>query len=517
MIVVLVGPLYGQTDSTIQRIIKLGQTDNRTIQWLDELTNRIGGRPIGSSNYAAAVNYAVMRFKEWGLKVYLDSVTTLPIGFNRGPAYGRLLSENGMILHFATPSFTVGTKGVQRGHVLIEPKTQREFDRMKGALKGAWVLISGKNNGWPIDYSESGNQKRMEVRQKNAEIEKQNDEIRRYNWQHRHDGQTKELLPMIEEPALFYPEMVEAGILGVIQASEVPIVAMYDRKNIMNMSWDNLPKVPNILLDEHQYAIIEKMAKERRYFQLEFDIRNQFHPGPVTVYSVIGVIQGNENPDEYVLVGGHLDSYDIATGASDNAAGVAPAMEAARLIMLSGAKPRRTILFTLWAGEEFGLLGSTAWVIKNKEKLPNISAMFNHDSGPTVETSISVPEAMYNDFQAICEPLFQLNPQFPFRVNKSEPTEKPKSPGGTDTAPFIKEDVPAFGFGTDDILGTNFSYREIWHTERDTFEKCVKEYSDQTAIVTAVVVFGVANLDHLLSREGMWKAAQPPTSDKKTK
>ncbi len=83
----------------------------------------------------------------------MDEAGTVPVGFDRGPWFGRLLSDDGMILHFATPSYTSGTKGVQRGHVLIEPKSKEEFDRMKGALKGAWVLIGGKNNGWPVDYS----------------------------------------------------------------------------------------------------------------------------------------------------------------------------------------------------------------------------------------------------------------------------------------------------------------------------------------------------------------------------
>ncbi len=508
--------LSGQEVSCPEKIIEISRNDNRTMQWLDELTNRIGGRPIGSPNYEAAVQWAVIRFREWGMEVYLDSVTTLPVGFNRGPAYGRLLSENGMVLHFVTPSYTAGTKGVQRGHVLIEPKTQREFERMKGVLNGAWVLISGKSNGWPIDISPDADAKRMEIRLKNAEIEKQNDEIRRQNWINR-NGEQKPLIPLIEEPALFYKEMVEAGVLGIIQSAEIPLTAMYDRKNLMNLRWDNLPRVPDIKLDEHQFAVLEQMAKERRYFQLEFDIRNYFRPGPVTVYSVIGVIPGVEFPEELVLMGGHLDSYDISTGASDNASGVVPAMEAARLIMASGAKPRRTILVTLWAGEEFGLLGSSAWVNKNKAAMPKISAMFNRDGGPNVATSISVTEAMFPYFEEICKPLTSLHSDFPFKVLKATPSPKPKNPGGTDTAPFIVEGIPTFAFGTDDPYGTNFSYREIWHTERDTYEKCRKEYMEHTAVVTAVTVLGISNLNTLLPRQGMWQEEISPETQKKKK
>ena len=122
---------------------------------LDVLVNRIGGRPVGSDNYETAVKWAKKELEEWGMDVVLHQTGVLPIGFNRGPWSGRLLGGEtcSVALDFATPSYTVGTKGVQRGHVLIEPKTQREFDLMKSKLNGAWVLISGKSTGFPIDFS----------------------------------------------------------------------------------------------------------------------------------------------------------------------------------------------------------------------------------------------------------------------------------------------------------------------------------------------------------------------------
>ena len=120
-------------------------TDNRTMQHLDVISNRFGGRLIGSDAYENAALWCASEFRKWGMEVIMDEAGTVPVGFNRGPWFGRMLSDNGMVLHFATPSYTAGTKGVQRGHVLIEPKSREEFDRMKGALKGAWVLIGGKS------------------------------------------------------------------------------------------------------------------------------------------------------------------------------------------------------------------------------------------------------------------------------------------------------------------------------------------------------------------------------------
>ncbi len=494
---------FAQDSKVVGKIIEIGTTDNRSMDHLDILCNRFGGRLVGSDAYENAAEWCASQFREWGLQVELDEAGEVPVGFNRGPWFGRMLGEDGISLHFATPSYTSGTKGVQRGHVLIEPKTRAEFERMKGKLNGAWVLISGMNTGWPVDYSVKGDSARAKIIAENEEIDKKNQAIRMANWGKSPDEQ-EELQPLKEEPALFYKEMVEAGILGIIQASTVPIRALYDRKNINSgtLTFDNLPQVPDIKLDEHQYRIIEQKVKERRYFQLEFDIRNHFKPGPVKYHNVIGIIPGTKYPDEYVIMGGHLDAFDVATGGVDDGSGATPAMEAARLIMEAGGKPKRTIIVALWAAEEFGLLGSKNWVEDNKDKLDKISNYFNRDGGPTVANSLSVPEAMYKDFEKVCKPLNDINPDFPFTLEKMEPRPQPKTAGGSDHAYFAMNGVPTLSFGTADPKGYDFNYGEIWHTERDLYNKSIPEYQEHTAVVTAVVVYGLANLDHLLSREG---------------
>lgn len=512
-IILIVSESHSQNDSVVAKIIKIGKTDNQTMQHLDILCNRFGGRPIGSDAYENAGIWAASKFKEWGMQVEMDEAGELPVGFNRGPWFGKLLAVNGMDLHFATPSYTSGTKGVQRGHVLLEPKTQSQFDRMKKELKGAWVLVTGESNGWPIDYSADGDKIRDSIKIINLEIEKQNNEIRSYNWQHRKTEDKKELLPYHLHPAVFYKEMKEAGILGIIQSSPNPIAALYDRNNIDNMTFETLPTIPDIKLDEHQYKIIEQMAKERQYFQLEFDIRNHFKLGPVKYHNIIGIIPGTDYPEEYVIISGHLDSYDVATGGVDDGSGVSPTMEAARLIMEAGGKPKRTMLFCLWAGEEFGLLGAQSWVDRNKDKMDKISNVINRDGGPTVADGIYVTDAMREDIEKICEPLNSFNPDFPFEIKKREARELPTETGGNDASCFAVEAVPIMNFSTSDSKGYDFNYMEIWHTERDLYNKSIPEYQEHTSIVTAIVAYGIANLDHLLSREGYYKTS----SEKKKK
>ncbi|MGE4414360.1 MAG: M28 family metallopeptidase [Bacteroidales bacterium] len=505
-------------DQVANRVIEIANKENKTMEHLDILTNRIGGRLVGSDAYTNATYWVASMLEKWGLEVEISEVGQVPVGFNRGPWFGRMLSEDGMHLHFATPSYTSGTKGVQRGHVVMEPKNRAEFERMKGKLKGAWVLITGTSNGFPIDHSEYADTVRSIIIKENEKIKSYNDSVSRIN----RLNTNKKQLPIKEykdEPALFYKEMRDAGILGIIQSAPVPITALYDRKNLEYMDFDNLPTCPDIKLDQHQYEIIEQKVKERQYFQLEFDIRNHFKPGPVKFHNIIGIIKGTEFPDEFVMSGGHLDAFDVATGGVDCGTGVAPNMEAARLLALAGAKPKRSIMFCFWAAEEFGLWGSKHWVENNPEKLENISNYFNRDGGPTVANSLTVPPAMYQDFKIATKELDRINPDFPFSLNirEGEPRPKPVTAGGSDHAWFAINGVPTISFGTADPKGYDFNYREIWHTERDTYNMSIPEYMEHTSIVTAIVVYNLANLNTILSRDGLYQKPDKKETKKKNK
>ena len=495
--------IYAQS-SAVKKIIETAKTDNQTMKHLDILTNRFGGRLVGSDGYENAADWMIREFNKWGIEAHLEEAGEVPVGFNRGPWFGRLIGgDQPMNLHFCTPSYTSGTKGIQRGHVLIEPQSQAEFDRMKHQLKGAWVLVGGVNSGWPLAHSVKDDSIRNEQKIKNAEIVKKNNEIRMNNRLNNTNEPLMEIKPI---PGLFYREMVEAGVLGFIQSSTVPIRALYDRPMVNDKSttFDNLPEVCDIKLDENQYNVIKKMAQERREFWLEFDIRNHFKLGPVKYHNVVATIKGSQYPNEYVIISGHLDAFDVATGGVDCGTGIAPMMEAARLIALSGAKPKRTIVFVGFAAEEFGLLGAQAYAKSHKNELKNISYLFNRDGGPTPPIGISVPQAMYDDFVEVCKPIKDINPEYPFEVTVAKPRKKPTSMGGTDASVFAMQGVPSDGFREGDFKGYNFNYGEIWHTERDLYTKSIPEYMEHTSVVTAVVALGVANLKKQLSREGLY-------------
>ena len=132
--------------------------------------------------YTAKQFLRLIRIARIGIE--LGKSGSVPVGFNRGPWSGRLIGGDGpMALHFVTPSYTSGTRGVQRGHVVMEPRTQGQFNRMKHRLKGAWVLIPERSvNGWPIDKTAKGDSIREAVKNENIRIAAINDSLMNENW-----------------------------------------------------------------------------------------------------------------------------------------------------------------------------------------------------------------------------------------------------------------------------------------------------------------------------------------------
>ena len=467
-------------DKVTQRVLELGKTDNRTMEHASYIARNIGGRIVGSHMLNHAEDWVVQQFRSWGLEVTVQEAVTIGVGFDRGPWSGRMLSEDGFSLHFGTPAYTAGTRGPQKGRVYLEPKTQREFDRVKGALKGAWVLLeTGATNGLAIDASAQADSTRA--------------------------AQLAEGKKDIQVP--FYRQMVEAGVLGFIRPAKLPMQVLYNRAMCFELTMDTLPTACDILLDEHQFEVIKRKCTNREDFQLEFDIRNHFFPGPMKYHNILGVIKGTQYPDEYVMMGSHLDAYDIATGSTDDGQGVCVTLEAARLLAAAGAKPKRSIMFCIWTAEEYGLLGSKYFVENKTVPWNKISNYFNRDGGPLAASSIMVPPAMYDDFVKACQPLFDYNPDIPFTVVKREgdPQPRPDRAGGSDHAYFAMNGVPAISFREMDVFGYDFNYRDIWHTEDDLYDKLVPAYMEHSAVVQAVTAYGIANLNHLLSREGLYK------------
>ncbi|MFO0952429.1 MAG: M20/M25/M40 family metallo-hydrolase [Isosphaeraceae bacterium] len=444
---VLVPSLALAADQTdVEKILAAARDDSQVMAHLDVLSNRIGPRLTSSDNLTNACEWARDTFASYGLDARMEKWGEFPVGFNRGPWFGRVVEPEARPLEFITMSWSAGTKGLARGAAVLAPKDAKALEELKPKLAGAWVLSPLPDRSGP-----------------------------------RPDPEFLRSLPKVYE---------EAKVAGVIRSSTGALLLTSGNQNV---KWDSLPKVPTVTLLKAQFDEILGWVKAGKPVTLEFDIRNYFKKGPVPLYNVIADLRGTEKPDEYVIVGGHIDSWDGATGTTDNGTGCATTIEAARLLVKAGVKPKRTIRFMLWSGEEQGLLGSAAYVRAHKDLMPRISAVLVHDGGTNYLSGISATEAMLSDLEQVFDPVKSLDPKMPFAVRKVAGLFG----GGSDHASFLSANVPGFFWGQ----AGKAVYNRTHHTQHDTYDSAVEEYQKHSAIVAAVGALGIANLDHLLSRE----------------
>ena len=496
--------VHAQNDPVVAKIIQLGTTDNQVMTWNDYASNRFGGRETGTNAYTDATQWAVWQFKQFGIDAQLEEVGEVPVGFSRGPWFGRMVKPEAKELRFGTPTYTAGTKGIQHGGVVIlkadpfsappatpgasqdEVRQKRqatvqqaiaEVNANKAAFAGKWVLIAGNQRGMGRDG-----------RRPNS-IEAQ-------------------LFPPLTKA------LVDAGALGTIQSAPVTGTANTTMAgqsqpaiNVLDGfvdSWEHLPVLPDIKLLDSQYNEIKALVEKNQPVDLEFDIRNWFKMGPIKYHNVVATIKGSTYPDEYVVLGGHFDCFSGGTGGVDDGNGFAPSMEAIRLIKAAGGQPKRSIVVILFAAEENGLVGSQAWLKRHPELAPKVVMMINRDGSPMALTGVRVPETWYQDMQAIAAPLAHAFPKWPFTVEKALPRAHATSPGGTDSSSFEMVAVPTLSFATQ----TDYVYNYAWHTLNDLYSELVPYTAQQqeSAVIHAVMAYGVANLDKTLPREGVYLA-----------
>src|SRR5882724_10183386 len=139
--------------------------------------------------------------------------------------------------------------------------------------------------------------------------------------------------------------------------------------------------IPTAFITGEGYRMIFRMVQRHLPVQVEVEMTNRVGDKPMTVYNTVAEIRGSEKPDEVVIIGGHLDSWDLGTGSTDDGTGSMAVLEAARALVKSGVKPKRTIRFVLFTGEEQGLNGSKAYVAAHKDELSKISGVLVHDTG----------------------------------------------------------------------------------------------------------------------------------------
>ena len=273
-----------------------------------------------------------------------------------------------------------------------------------------------------------------------------------------------------------------------------------------NRTFDPNKVIPTVVMSNEDFGRITRIMSDGTDVTLEFNIVNRMYPEGTTSYNTIGEITGSDKADEVIMLGGHLDSWHAATGATDNAIGCAIMMEAARILKTLGVQPRRTIRVALWSGEEQGLLGSQAYVKQHfgsfeepKPGYEKFGGYFNIDSGTGRVRGASVfgpPEAA-----AIMKEI--LAPFAQDGVVSANPSRS-RNLGGSDNTSFNNAGLPGIGMGQDPIeYGTH-----TWHTNLDTYERILEDDVKKDAMIVAWSVYQLAMRDELLPRFA--KSEMPP-------
>lgn len=446
----------------LERIVQEGMENSRVMEFQDYLCNHLGSRLTGSDSFTQACEWALGEFEEMGLEVHLEEWDEWRTVWNRGQWSGRVLEPIQLELQVATPAWTAATKGKVPGEIVAMPETAEELAALRPRL--ADVYLYGRRPN-----------RRSEIRSAFSEA--------------------------VDQAApLGY---VTASRMGSVDRKYDNQIRVFGNSTVARSRYESRPTTPEIVVRDDQARKIEELLEAGEKVLVEFDIRNRFRRGPIPLHNVIADIRGTEHPDEYVIVCGHLDSWHQAAGATDNGTGTASTLEAARILSAAGVKPKRTIRFILWGGEEQGLLGSRKHVTMHRADMKNVSAVFNHDTGTNWAYSLTVTDAMYQDFQSVIAPVLELPAPDESHDGRTFKLSKTKTMrggfGGSDHASFRAAGVPAWSWG----LRGRSSYGYGWHSQWDTYDIVIPEYQKHTSTVIALVALGVADLPHLLSREGV--------------
>ena len=462
-------PLAAQS-SALEQIQRAGQEDNRVQDHLRILTRRFGPRLTSSQVLYDAQVWAMQTFRSFGLEARLERWGEFPVGFHRGPGSARMTAPEQRELECITRCWSAGTLGPVEGRALITPRSPEELEALLVDLPGAWVL--------------SRRLGRDERRAWQEELAGDDE-----------DADGRRLLEELEEA--FDSACEEAGIAGRVRSG--PGDGLLVSGGNYRIDPDDLPSAVTVTLRGDQFKQVVEDIEAGAEVRLEFDIDNRFVPGPIDLYNVVADIEGTEFPDEYVIVQAHIDAWDGAQGTCDNGTGTSTTLEAARILASLGERPKRTIRFILYGGEEQGLLGSAAYVKEHSEDLERTSIVLNHDNGPNPLKGISATEAMIDDFQQVFAPVKELDPERPFEVLKVDGIRG----GASDHASFVKEGVPAFHW-----IQSQEGYRHVHHTQHDTFDYADADDQRFNATVVALSAWGFAQLDGLVDRTNM-RAPQP--------
>ena len=479
----LTGMILAQGDvETITKILEEGKASNKARLHLETITGQIGARLTSSMALEDGQKWAMEQFKSFGcVNVHLEKWGEFPVGFDRAKSgqVGQMISPFARELQFTTPSWTPGTKGLQKGGVIMEPTSVEEVTSHASDYRGKWMILAATPPPSPRAGAGGGAVAAGGSRPPGP------------------GGGRPPLTPQEQSAAdlrtTIRAAAFKAGIKGTVAGSRNELVQTGGQYKI---DWNKLPTETRITVRKSDYDAITVAMKGDKKVELQFDIKQSFRKGPIAIHNVIAEIPGTEKRDEVVIVSGHFDSWDGpgSQGALDNGVGSSVTLEAARILMATGAKPKRTIRFILWSGEEQGLFGSAGYVKTHAAEMDKISCILVDDGGTNYWGGFVGLESQRFMFQPSMDALMATFPDMPmvFRAQATMPRG-----GGSDHASFNAIGVP--GFFTLETGVSDYNY--VHHTQHDRLEAAINAYLIQSSTSAAVTSFNIACASTMMPRQ----------------
>jgi carboxypeptidase Q len=466
---------------------------------LHQLTDIHGPRLTSSPGFNAACEWSIEKMKEWGMEnAHLETWDFPYAGWTDGKFYARVLTPYTRNIVGMPIAWTPGTRGLVRAEVVqITPPDRPSQKSLETYLRGVKDLVRGKivMAGAPADVPISFNP--AAKRYDDAEL------LARYD-------------PDIPSPASDTPRLVRRDSAPLTPHEIYMKIDAFLRENgavakvvdaarnhgqvgaLTNPAYNVANSVPGMVIRNEDYGRMSRVLARGEVVEMEVEIDNVLFHNNWVSFNVIADIPGTDRQDQIVMIGAHIDSWHGGTGATDNAAGVAVVMEAARILQKLDVRPGRTIRVALWGGEEQGLLGSKAHVRdhfgsfeQQKAGFGKLSAYINLDSGTgrIRGTSVFGPPEAADAVRSILEPFRDMGVVGVQAVGS-------RKLGGTDHTSFNWAGLPGIHLEQDPIEYASHS----WHTDLDTYERISEEDLKQCAMVVASLAYHLATRDDLLPR-----------------
>lgn len=450
---------------------------------LAHLSDVIGPRLSGSAGMRKANAWTAERFRQYGLSAELEPFR-FGVAWERGPIAVRLVAPFTRAVTAHSWGWTVGTNGraVTGPVVQADMSTPDSFAANRGKVKGAWVLVRPPAIVWNPDGPPPS-----------AEDSAWADTQRRARAQLTSDTSAAAVVARRQFGIDLSYLLKKAGALGVIMDGG-------KEHGLMTMSGspEAVRPLPAMVVSHEDYALLDRLAARGETPRLEARIENVLGRTPVEQWNTVAEIRGSEHPGQVVILGAHLDSWDLGTGVTDNGAGSMVVLEAARVLARSGLKPKRTVRFILFGGEEQGLIGSRAYAAAHAASADSVQAVLVIDNG----TGAIIGQALQGrtDLEGLWKDL--LAPVASLGATGVRPDNK----SGTDHLAFLPYGVPGFNFDQ-----KTRGYNHTHHSESDTYDKAVAGDLKQAAAVMAATAYQLANLSEMLPR-GVKRPVVPPVT-----